>query len=59
MAKRAKKPKTEITAMAQWGKDELSLPFCTLVVGLIVCEELERSVDEEVGEVEESVDEPV
>lgn len=45
--------------MAQWGKDELSLPFCTLVVGLIVCEELERSVDEEVGEVEESVDEPV
>lgn len=39
MAKRAKKPKTEITAIAQWGKDELLSPFCTLPVGLPVEDE--------------------
>lgn len=39
MAKRAKKPKTEMTAIAQWGKDEVASPFCTLPVGLPVDEE--------------------
>lgn len=50
MAKRAKKPNTEMTAIAQWGKDGSSLPFCTLPVGLPVDEddkvELESPVDE-------------
>lgn len=41
MTKRAKKPKTVITAMAQWGKDEISLLFWTLPVGLDVEDELE------------------
>ena len=35
MTKRARKPKAEITPMAQWGKEEPLLPFCTLVVGLV------------------------
>lgn len=41
MTNRAKKPKTEITAIAQSGKFEVSLLFCTLPVGLVVEEELE------------------
>ena len=50
VAKRAKKPKTVITAIAQWGKDELSVLPCTLPVGCIDCVEDEsepsRPVDE-------------
>ena len=38
VTRRAKKPKTVITAIAQWGKDELSPLFCTLPVGLSVDE---------------------
>lgn len=53
MAKRAKKPKTEMTAIAQWGKDESSLPFCTLPVGLPVGEEDKLEVKSPVVEGEE------
>lgn len=48
MAKRAKNPNTVITAIAQWGKDEVSLLFCTLPVGLDVEDKLE--LDSPVGE---------
>lgn len=51
MAKRAKKPKTVITAIAQWGKDEMSALFCTLPVGLDVEDELE--FDDPVGKDDE------
>lgn len=51
MAKRAKKPKTEITAIAQWGNDEVSFMFCTLPVGLDVEDRLE--FDSPVGSVDE------
>lgn len=50
MTKRAKKPKAEITPMAQWGKEEPLLPFCTPVVGLVVGVEDEPEL---VGESEE------
>ena len=57
VAKRAKKPKTEMTAIAQWGKDESSLPFCTLPVGLPVGEEdkleVESPVEDEGDELED------
>ena len=54
MTKRAKKPKTEMTTIAQWGKDESSLLFWTLPVGLND-EELESvAVDE--SEVEDMVE---
>lgn len=58
MTKSAKKPKTEITAIAQWGKDELSLLFCTLPVGLNVDEEesdspVDPDVEDERDEVED------
>lgn len=45
MTKRAKNPKTEITAIAQWGKDEPSLLSCTLPVGLNVDEEFDGPSD--------------
>ena len=50
VAIRAKKPKTEMTAIAQWGKDGSSLPFCTLPVGLPVGEEDRLEVDRPVDE---------
>ena len=56
VTKRAKKPKTEMTAIAQWGKDELSLPFCTLPLGLPVGEELELGSPAAVDEVEDMVE---
>jgi hypothetical protein len=36
VAKRAKKPKTEMTAIAQWGKDEVAPLVCMLLVGFAV-----------------------
>ena len=51
MTKRAKKPKTEITAIAQWGKDEIWLLFCTVPVGLDV--EDKPEFDSPVGKDEE------
>lgn len=50
-----------MTAIAQWGKDELSLPFCTLPVGLPVGEEDKLEVESPVveGEEDELEDEPV
>lgn len=46
VAKRAKNPKTEMTTIAQWGKDEVSLPLCTLPVGLVVDElEFDKPVE--------------
>ena len=62
MTKRAKKPKTEMTTIAQWGKDEPSLLFCTLPVGLNVDEfdDPGESVAvgrrEEVADMEESIE---
>ena len=50
MTKRARKPKTEITAIAQSGKDVMLSLFCTLPVGLDV-DKLE--FDKPVGEDEE------
>lgn len=47
VTKRAKKPKTEITAIAQWGKDEMSWEFCTLPVGFKVEVELVGKDDDE------------
>lgn len=48
VTKRAKKPKTEITMMAQWGNDvdELSPLLCTLPVGLNVESEFDNPVAE-------------
>jgi hypothetical protein len=54
VTKRAKKPKTEITAIAQSGKDEMLSLFCTLPVGLDVEDKLE--FDNPVGEDEEDED---
>lgn len=58
MTKRAKKPKAEITPMAQWGKEETLLPFCTLVVGLAVGVEdkpelVEECEEDEVADMDE------
>jgi hypothetical protein len=49
VTKRAKNPKTVITAIAQWGKDELAPLFCTLPVGRNVEDEFEPGspVDED------------
>ena len=58
MDKRAKKPKTEITAIAQCGKDELPPLFCTLPVGLVVGDVdsvVERDIDEDMVESTEPV----
>jgi len=41
VTKRAKNPKTEMTTIAQWGKDEPSLVSCTLPVGLDVVDEFD------------------
>lgn len=51
VTKRAKNPRTVITAIAQWGKDEVSLLFCTLPVGLDVEDGLE--FDSPVGKEED------
>jgi hypothetical protein len=57
---RAKRPKTEITAIAQWGKDEVWLLFCTVPVGLDVEDKLEsdRAVgkDDEAENIVESIE---
>lgn len=58
MTKIAKNPKTEITAIAQWGNDEAAAAFCTLLVGLNVEDELEFEVgeDDEAEDMVESIE---
>ena len=51
VTKRTKKPKTEITAIAQWGKEEMAVLFWTLPVGLDVEDKLE--FDKPVGKDDE------